>query len=895
MILALGAAAILLVNSSAYGQTPESVPASEAAALHGTAPASTARVAEYYGKLPLSFVPNQGQATNNVQFLSHGLACTLYLEGAEAVLELEKAEGGRLLRMKLVGANARAAVAGAEELSGKSNYFLGNDPSKWRTNVPNYAKVRYRDIYPGVDLVYYGTQGGQLEYDFVVAPGADPRAIGVSLQGAEEMRVDQATGDLVVTLGGSELRFLKPLIYQLIAQPDGRAIHTGVEGGFVFTGKNQVGFQVGAYDRTAPLIIDPVLSYSTFLGGSQFGLGTRVAVDSSGSAYVAGGTNSSDFTETTGLNLGTCSNEDGFFYHYPQNLPCPDAFVTKLNPAGTALVYSTYLGGTKADAATGISVDSSGNAYVTGLTGSANFPTTTGAYQTAASAHRSHAFATKLNPAGSVLYSTYLAGSLDDASTISTIDSSGNLCVAGNTNSPDFPTTAGAFQTALAGAVCKVLDPTLPPEPCPNGFIAKLSPDGSKLLYSTYLGGSKGDALMGLAVDAAGNMYVTGGTFSTDFPTANAGGLEPSFGTLTCGTIGSNPKTEPCFHAFVSELKYTGEQLVYSSFLGGNGYDAGLAIAVDSTGAAYVTGGTNSSQFPTTTGAAQTTFGGGTCGNAAYLVPCPDAFVVKVAPNGTAFAYSTYLGGNNYDFGTAIAVDSTGDAYVVGGTGSLNFPVDNSSAGFAGGSCKTSGTYSYPGFSFNCPNAFVTVINPTGSSLQFSTYLGGASGDIAFGVALDPSGNFYVAGSTLSATFPITPGAFQTSLTGYADAFITQYTAVGNTPEAQIVNLQDVVKGLITSGALSPALGQSLLVPLNNALSALGDLGPATAVSAASDSTPDSASATALGRKGARAAILDLEIFIDRVRILVIFGKLKSSEGRVLINAAESIIETLRG
>jgi len=327
---------------------------------------------------------------------------------------------------------------------------------------------------------------------------------------------------------------------------------------------------------------------------------------------------------------------------------------------------------------------------------------------------------------------------------------------------------------------------------------------------------------------------------------------------------------QPCFHAFVSELNSTGNGLVYSSFLGGNAYDAGLAIAVDSTGAAYVTGGTNSSQFPITTGAAQTTFGGGSCGNAASPAPCPDAFVVKVAPNGTAFDYSTYLGGNSYDFGTAIALDPTGDVYVVGGTGSLNFPVVDSVAGFSGGTCTTKGTYSYPRFSFNCPNAFVTVINSTGSSLLFSTYLGGASGDVAFGVALDPPGNIYVAGSTLSATFPITSGAFQTSLTGYADAFITKYTAVGSTPEAQIVNLENVVKGLVTSGALSAALGQTLLAPLNDALSALG-----------SDST--------------RAAIRDLEIFMDRVQLMLIFGKLKRSEGPVLIDAAKSIVATLRG
>jgi hypothetical protein len=797
-----------------------------------------------YGKLPLSFEANQGQVNGPVQFLSRGVGYMLFLTGDEAVLELEKSSvlsgqssvgtrqnpsvaptfrsagaglksgattsvdmpttdhGPRttnsVLRMKLVGANASAAVTGAEELPGKSNYFIGSDPTKWRTNVPNYAQVRYQDVYPGVDLVYYGTQGGQLEYDFVVAPGADAHSIGLSFQGAGHIRVDRGTGDLVLALAGSDLRFRKPVVYQeqfavdssqLTVQDEKRNTTDNpkskiqnrqfLDGRFVLTGTNRIGFQVAAYDRRAPLIIDPVLVYSTYLGGGQYNIGYRVAVDASGSAYVAGATNSSDFPTTAGvfssmLHPGGCP-----LYHHRISFACPDAFVTKLDPAGTQLVYSTYLGGSAPDAATGISVDSSGNAYVTGSTSSTDFPTTLGAFQTSATdtSARIHAFATKLNATGSVLiYSTYLAGTQYDVSTVSALDSGGNLYVAGGTNSADFPTTRGAFQPAIAGTSC-IHDGL--PVPCVDGFIAKLNPQGSALIYSTFLGGSNHDAVLGLAIDSTGSVYATGGTLSTDFPVANA--LQPSFGPTTCGTTqGGSPR--PCFHAFVTKLNSTGTALDYSTYLGGNGDDAGIGIAVDETGAAYVTGATNSTNFPTTTGAAQTSFGGGTCGNLSSPFDCPDAFLAKLDPLGTSLAYSTYLGGSGFDFGWGIALDNAKNAYVVGGTDSLDFPTaDPIQAFLKGGSCSIPSTYlgnaPIQGFSFNCPNAFLTKIDPTGTTRLFSTYLGGGSGDFAFSVAVDASGGSYLAGSTLSPTFP-TANPLQPSMTGYADAFISKFSLV---------------------------------------------------------------------------------------------------------------------
>ena len=829
IVLCCGCVGLAIDAVAFFGLLPKIQAAENILPNHQVLAAATKvqpQVVASYGKLPLSFEANQGQVSGSVQFLSRGLGYTLFLTGDEAVLSLGRAARAGLmpdattlaaeptngdgpgatesvLRMKLIGARAGAAVTGAEELPGKSNYIIGNDPTKWRTNVPNYAKVRYQNVYPGVDLVYYGTQGGQLEYDFVVAPGADPHSIGLSFQGAGKIRVDKATGDLVLALDGSELRFRKPVVYQEVpsevrgprseVQDEARnssprqstiGNRQFLDGRFVLTGRNQIGFQVATYDHRAPLVIDPVLLYSTYLGGAKYNIGYRVAVDASGSAYVAGATNSTVFPTTAGV-FKSLLNPGGCAIMVTKGQPkevftCPDAFVTKLNPTGTQLVYSTYLGGSASDGATGISVDSSGNAYVTGATGSTDFPTTAGAFQTSAtdSSARTHAFATKLNPTGSALiYSTYLAGTHDDISTISALDSSGYLYVAGGTSSKDFPTTAGAFQRTITGTSCHNYEQTWP---CFDGFIAKLNQQGTALVYSTYLGGNNHDGVLGLAVDSTGSAYVTGGTASTNFPLANA--LQSSFGTAPCSgtTLGGNP--EPCFfHAFVTKLNSTGTALDYSTYLGGNGYDAGLGIAVDATGAAYVTGATNSTNFPTTAGAAQTTFGGGTCNFGVSLsFNCSDAFVAKLEPSGTSLAYSTYLGGDSFDLGWAIAVDNAGIAYVVGGTDSLDFPTDATTGNFQGGTCSTDLAMFVlstreAGSNFNCPNAFLTEIDPTGSTRLFSTYLGGASGDLAFSVAVDASGGVYMAGSTLSSNFPTSAGALQTSMTGHADAFISKF------------------------------------------------------------------------------------------------------------------------
>ncbi|PYN01523.1 MAG: hypothetical protein DME07_12980, partial [Candidatus Rokuibacteriota bacterium] len=593
------------------------------------------RVIGAFGQLPLSFEANRGQTDSQVRFLSRGPQHTLLLAPTEAVLVFitrEHPEGGErqgtkaklakprpatrtALGMTFLGANPDVRVTGREELPGKANYFIGNDPAGWRTNVPTYARVHYEDLYPGIDLVYYGNQR-QLEYDFVVRPAADPRRIALGFQGAQRLEVDPQ-GDLVLHTAAGAIRQRKPIIYQEVA---GRRVE--IPGDYVLRDGQRVGFHVAAYDTSLPLIIDPTLVYSTYLGGGSFDEGYAIAVDpATGNAYVTGFTDSFNFP-TMGAFQTTFASGSG------------DAFVTQLNADGSALVYSTYLGGNGDDRGFGIAVDSIGSAYVTGSTGSSNFPTTMGAFQTVSgggSEGTIDAFVTKLRPDGSgLVYSTYLGGNGQDAGFGIAVDSSFNAYVTGSTvpfinpATPNFPTTPGAFRTGFVGGGG-------------DAFVTKLKPDGSGLVYSTYLGGTGSDKGFGIALGAGGTAYVTGNTDSTNFPTTGG-----AFQTAARGGA----------DAFVTKLNPTGAGLVFSTYLGGTGFDEGLAIAVDTNGNAYVTGDTDSTNFPTTTGAFQTVFGG-----PAVLPPDEpgDAFVTKLSSTG-ALSYSTYLGRNGSDQGNGIAV-----------------------------------------------------------------------------------------------------------------------------------------------------------------------------------------------------------------------------------------------
>jgi len=626
------------------------------------------KIADFYGKLPLSFERNDGQTDAQVKFLARGNGYTLFLTPSENVLALRKSRKAAVdvLRIRMIGANPAPRVEGTGELAGKSNYFIGNDPKKWRTEVPNYAEVELKNVYSGIDLIYHGSAQGKLEYDFRLAPGADPNAIRLSFEGENNLALDQR-GDLIVSIGGQKLVEHAPLIYQETSD-GGRQT---VAGGWRLRSAHEASFRVASYDRDKPLVIDPSLVYSTYLGGSGVhGFdgdgGGGIAVDSMGFAYVTGFTYSSNFPTTAGSfqtsNNGAADGGDA-----------PNAFVTKLNATGTELVYSTYLGGSgvgeSGDGGNGIAVDSMGFAYVAGVTNSSNFPTTSGAFQTtnkATTIQTSNAFVTKLNADGTALvYSTYLGGSgISFESDLTTfrygdvgngiaVDSLGFAYVVGQTSSANFPTTSGAFQTKNNAAT------TPPTFEESNAFVTKLKTDGSGLVYSTYLGGKATDGGLGIAVDSMGFAYATGVAASSNFPTTT-GAFQTTNGGVAAG--GTN--------AFVTKLKTDGSGLSYSTFLGGSVADSGNGIAIDSNDFAYVAGGTTSSNFPTTTGAFQTAIGT-TDGN---------GFVTKLNAGGTALVYSTYLGGHGdfEGFGgdscLGIAVDSSGFAYVTGGTASNNFP-----------------------------------------------------------------------------------------------------------------------------------------------------------------------------------------------------------------------------
>jgi Beta-propeller repeat len=828
------ASAVFPAWSAVTTMTPAAQPTEHVSRLTTPSPVAKARAIKGYGKLPLSFEANRGQTDPRVKFLSRGAGYTLFLTGDEAVLSLagttqKSKHKGRMasvappfraahaglkpgasaptrpsplsrdvLRMRLVGAAANARVTGADELPGKSNYFIGNDPRKWRTNVVNYAKVKYQGVYPGVDLVYYGNQR-QLEYDFVVAPGADPKAIQLALVGegsalpraarARPYQID-ANGDLVVQTAGGEVRFHKPVVYQPALSARDSEL---VDGRYVLRAGNQIGFEVPAYDHTRPLIIDPVLSYSTFLGGSgsDASPSIAIAVDSSGNAYVAAGTASVDFPVKSAEQpsyggAGTNCTSGGAD-------PCGDAFVAKFDPTlsgAASLVYSTYLGGSDADYAYGLAVDSSGYAYITGITESADFPTTSGAFQITPGGGQDN-FVTKLDQTGSALvYSTYLGGSGNDGPQAIVVDASGDAFITGTTDSFDFPITKGAFQTALRG-ICGGS-----PISCDtNAFVTKLNPAGTDLVYSTYLGGSgvgwwEGEFGFGLAVDDSGNAAVTGWTASCDFPVTE-GAFQTTLPTVTCP---ADPWTSRNESIFVSQLNSTGTALLYSTYFGGSGTEITPSLAVDSAGMIYIVGGTDSPDLPVTHGAFQTTYGGGSfCNLTRPWCYLGDAFVAKFNPTlsgAPSLVYSTYLGGSGDENGAGIAVDSAGNAYVAGQTNSTDFPTVQPLQSANGG-----------GY-----DAFVAELNPSGSALIYSTYLGGTNDEAPDFVAVDSQGNAYVGGWTQSPHFPTTPSAYQPTYGGSGDLFVAKIAPADNTAAGTDVAIQPVngvsltFSGVTTSG-----------------------------------------------------------------------------------------------
>jgi hypothetical protein len=582
----------------------------------GRAPPSLQQVAmQNYGQMGLRFEANAGQYDPQVQFASRGAGYSLYLTGQQAVLDLSQqvvepgsaqpVVQGNVFRTVFVGANPNAAATGLNPLPGVSNYFVGSDPSQWHTNVANYSEVLYHGLYPGIDLVYYGNQEGQLEYDFIVAPGADPSAIHLAVQGAQSTSLD-AAGDLVLHSAYGDVTEQAPILYQQV-----NGVRQPVSGSFVLGSAGQVGFHVGAYDHTQPLDVDPSLSYATFLGGNGTDSGNSIVVDGSGNAYVTGTTSSSNFPTTTGAYQTTFGGGT-------------DVFVTKVNAAGTGWMFSTYIGGTASQTGNVLALDSSGNIYVTGQAQSGGVPVTSGAFQTSPNG-MTDAFLVKLNSSGSaIVFGTYLGGSgtANEAGTGVAVDASGDAYVVGYTQASNFPTTAGAFQVTAGGGY--------------DAFVTKFNASGSALVYSTYLRGSSAEQATGIAIDSSGDAYVSGWTSSSNFPVA--GGYQMTEG-------GGKD-------AFAVELNSSGSGEVFGTFLGGSADDQANGIAIDGMGDIYVAGSTASTNFPTLN-AYQSAPAGGT-----------DGFVCEFAPGGASLVTSSYLGGSGNDQVNAIALDVQGDAYL---------------------------------------------------------------------------------------------------------------------------------------------------------------------------------------------------------------------------------------
>lgn len=702
--------------------------------------------------LPLCFEANRGQAGSPESFIARGRGCSFFVAPTEAALTLakydvppdgsraERGDAGRgritqtqTLHFEFLGADARAEASGVGELAGKVNYLLGNDPAQWRAGLSLFAQVRIKKLYPGVDLVYYGNQQ-RLEYDFVVAPKSDPRAVAIRVTGADKIQVD-AQGNLVFTLGRDAIRQPKPLIYQTVA-----GVRKEISGGYQLTDKQTFAFQIGEYDRELPLVIDPVLSYATFFGGTGSDIGWDIAVDANGFVYVAGETLSAGLA-TPGAFHTNYSGGSGFG---------GDAFVAKFDNLGTTLSYLTYLGGNGDDAALGLAVDGAGNAYITGFTSSTNFPTRyaisnslSGSVITNLGIYPADAFVAELTNDGSALvFSTYLGGNANDEGIGIAVDPNRYVYVTGFTESTNFPAIGGLETNSYHGNT--------------DAFVTKLQPDGSGFVYSTYLGGMNDENGDGIAADAAGFAYVTGFTYSTNFPiTTNA--LQRFLNNPTNGAtthlLGAND-------VFITKINSDGSGLVYSTFLGGRRDDIGFRLALDAETNVYVTGSALSVDFPTVPASNTNLLKGLT--NANLL---SDVFVTKLSATGTNWVYSVIFGGAKRDEGWDVAVDAGGNAHIVGVTYSTNFPTTNTS-GFL--RATNSGG----------ADAFVSVLNSNGTTLARSAYLGGSSNDFGYAIKVDGAGNDYIVGKTSSTNFP-TVAPRQSALSGTNDAFIVKILGDG--------------------------------------------------------------------------------------------------------------------
>ena len=688
--------------------------------------------------LPLVFEPNRGQADPQVRYMARGAGYTLFLTDTEAVMAFP---GKAPVRMRLLGDNAPGHVEATDPTGGVSHYLLGNDPSKWHTNIPHYRTVRYAGVRPGVDEVFYGN-AGQLEYDLVVAPGTDPAQITMEYDGARSLRVD-SRGDLLLATESGEVRMHRPTVYQT----DRHGNRIAVAAAFRVKGRKSASFLLARYDTRRELVIDPSVEYATYLGGSSNDQGNAIAVDSSGNAIVAGLTRSTDFPT-----LNPISNSG-----YGGGIS--DAFVTKINPAGTALIYSTYLGGSNTDRANGVAVDSAGNAYVTGSTLSSNFPVQNALQGTNKNTSwgTGSAFVVKLNPRGLLTYSTYLGGSGangtvsgfigGDSGAGIGVDAAGNAYIAGTASSADFP-TANPIQ-AKKGLFSSL-------------FVTKISADASTLVYSTFYGGQQTYGY-GIAVDVTGNAYVAGqASVITGFPVQQ---------TITPAGNGD---------VFVIKVTPAGS-LAYSTLIG-TGQPVG--IAADGSGNVYIAGTIPAlgSSYPL----------------AKPLYSTGTSFVSKLNATGTALTYSTLFPGSVL---SAIAIDAASDVYLTGSSGSSAFPLKNA----------------FQPTAQQNVSAIISALNPDASGLLYSTFLG-ADAD-GYGIASDAAGDVYVTG--LGIGLPPDTSAFQPSQKGYPDAFVFAY-ATAAAPSVTSVNAASYAVGPVATNSIASAFAPHLATQTASAVGTLG-------------------------------------------------------------------------
>ncbi|MEO8099843.1 MAG: SBBP repeat-containing protein [Acidobacteriota bacterium] len=721
-----------------------------------------------YGQLPVEFEANTGQSESQVRFLARTPAYGIYLGARQAYFVDPRTSSFEVapfaIPMEFSGVNTK--VQPEALLAGVSHYLRGPNPSQWQTNVQHYGRVRYSNAYPGVDVVFHSNQQS-VEFDFEVAPQANPANIRLRFPGAQRLQLT-ASGALNVIQGDGAMQLHAPVVYQQIA-----GVRVEATGAFVVGRNNEISFRLGRYDHSQLLIIDPVVEYASYLGGSKGDVAAGIALDAQGNTYLTGGTLSADFplAKTTAGSIASLV----------------DAFVTKLDPSGK-LIYSTYFGGSDNESGLGIAVDAQGNAYVTGLTRSPNFPRVNAPQAkctTGLQGDATDAFVAKLDPTGSnLLYSTCVGGSGIEVGRGIAVAADGSAHITGFTTSNDFP-VKNAYQNVIS-----------PPDKASqldflgtDAFVTKLNPAGNDFTYSTYLGGIGGDMGMAIGVDSGGDAWVTGVTYAADFPMRNA---------LQAAKRGPSD-------AFLARLNPSGNTLLYSTFLGGSGDDMALGMAIDAASNIYLTGTTSSADYPLA-GAVKTKLG-----DPQQLLGL-DAFATKLTDLGTRIAYSTYLGGAGLDMGLAIAVATDGSAYVVGGTSSTDFPA----VGLL------------PPAAQSGEDAFLAKLSPDGSAIRFSGTFGGTQDDSATAIAVDTAGNAFITGLSKSPDLLATYGATQPNSGGQTDSIVLRISSADGLPGMRIISAASYSGVAVSPGSIATAGGQGLTSATATAATPVTPLGGAT-------------------------------------------------------------------